>query len=177
MCRFRPLLRPLQGVHLLAIGNHLEVEVCAVGASAAPGAADDLSRLELVAGRDQGGRQVPVAGLYSIRVLDDYRVAVPSLVAAEDDAAGAGRLDVFAVGRAYVDAPMELGLTRERIASPPELRGHLASGVDGNSSRAGGNSCRLTRNSCRLRGNSCRLGGNSCRLDGDCSGVDGKMVR
>src|SRR2546422_363367 len=140
MCRFRPLLRPLQGVHLLAVGNYFEVEMSAGGAPTAPGTTDDLSRLELVAGRDDRGREVGVAGLYSVRVLDDYRGAVPSLVAAEDDAAGAGRLDVFAVGRRDVDTPMELGPARERIPSPPELGGDLAARVDRNPCRAGGNS-------------------------------------
>src|SRR5712691_10404774 len=148
MCRFRPLLRPLQGVHLLAVGNHFEVEMGAGGAPTAPGATYDLSRLEIVAGRDDRGREVGVAGLDSVRVLDDYRGAVPPLVAAEDDAAGARRLDVFAVRRRHVDSPMELGLARERIASPPELGGDLAARVDRNSRRADGNSCRADGNSC-----------------------------
>src|SRR5438034_6126854 len=121
MCRFRPLLRPLQGVHLLAVGNHFEMEMGAGGAPTAPGATYDLSRLEIVAGRDDGSREVGVAGLYSVRVLDDYRIAVPSLSAAEDDAAGARRLDVFAVRRRDVDTPMELGLAGEGITSPAEL--------------------------------------------------------
>src|SRR2546421_12194152 len=129
MCRFRPLLRPLQGVHLLAVGNHFEVEMGAGGAPTAPGTTDDLSRLELVAGRDDGGREVGVAGLYSVRVLDDYRGAVPSLVAAEDDAAGASRLDGFAGRRRHVDSPMEFGLARERISSPPELGGDRAARI------------------------------------------------
>src|SRR5438132_11836061 len=104
MCRFRPL----QGVHLLAVGYHFEVEMGAGGAPTAPGATYDLSRLEIVAGRDDGSREVGVAGLYSVRVLDDYRVAVPSPRPAEGDAARRGRRRVLAVGRPDVDAPSAL---------------------------------------------------------------------
>jgi hypothetical protein len=75
---------------------------------------------------DEDGREVRVARLRAVLMLDDDGISISALLAAEHDSTGARRLHFRAVRGREIDATVKLRTTGERIAPPTEMRRHTA---------------------------------------------------
>lgn len=84
-----------------------EVEVWAGGAAGAPDLAEDLSLSDDIVRGHAQHMQMRVARPVALGVVDHHGVAVPRLMAAEDDPPIAGGVDGRALRRRQVDAAME----------------------------------------------------------------------
>src|SRR5262245_3682903 len=89
-------------------------------AAGAADVGDDVAPLDALPRLHREAVEVPVSRDHAVAVVDDQRVAVPTLLAGRDDDPVRGRLDLRAHGRRDVDARMEVLLAGEGVDAVAE---------------------------------------------------------